>query len=82
MVKVKKKDGRIEEFMEAKIIKGCEKAGASVKEAAKVAEGVALKVTRFTIVTTDEIAKAVVDSLEKINEKAAESYKNFRKQKK
>jgi len=82
MVKVKKRDGRIEEFMKSKIIKGCQKAGATVIEAAKVAEEVAVKVTRFTIVTTDEIAKSVVDSLEKINKKAADSYKNFRKQKK
>ena len=81
MVKVRKRDGRIEEFMKSKIINGCEKAGATAKEAAKVAEEVAVEVTRFTIVTTDEIAKFVADSLEKINKKAADAYKNFREEK-
>lgn len=82
MVRVKKRDGRIEEFMKSKIINGCKKAGATAKEGVKVAEEVALKVTKFTIVTTDEIAKFVVDSLEKVNKKAADAYKNFRKGKK
>jgi len=82
MVKVKKRDGRVEEFMKEKIVNGIIKAGANAIEAAKVAEDVAVKVTRFTIVTTDEVAKFVVDSLEKINKGAAEAYKNFRRQKK
>ena len=78
MVKVKKKDGRIEDFIKSKIVNGCKKAGANAKEAVRVAEEVAVKVTRFTIVTTDEIARLVVDSLGKINKKAATAYKNFR----
>jgi len=81
MVKVKKRDGRIEEFVKSKVVNGCQKAGATAKEAVKVGEDVTVKVTRFTIVTTDEIARFVVDSLAKVNKKAADVYKNFREQK-
>ena len=79
MVKVKKRDGTTEDFMKSKIINGCKKAGANAKQAARVAGEVAVKATRFTIVTTDEIAKSVVISLEKVNKKAADAYRNFRK---
>jgi hypothetical protein len=62
-------------------VKNGEKAGATAKEAAKVADEVAVKVTRFTIVTTDDIAKFVADSLERTNKRAADAYKNFSRQK-
>jgi hypothetical protein len=44
MVKVKKRDGRIEEYIESKLVAGVKKAGATAEEAAHVAKEVAEKV--------------------------------------
>lgn len=79
MVKVKKRDGSLEEFMELKILTACKKAGATAKEAADVAKNVSMKVVKKTVVTSEEIAKMVVDSLKKANKTAADAFVKFRK---
>ena len=43
MVKIKKRDGKFEDFMESKIVGGAKKAGATAEEAAHVAKEVAEK---------------------------------------
>ena len=78
MVKIRKRDGRIEEFLESKIIAGVKKAGATVKEAAHVAKEVAGKVTHRTEVAAEELSNMVVASLRKVNQKASEEFRKFR----
>jgi len=79
MVKVKKKDGSLEEFMEKKVVASVKKAGGTVKEAVDVAREVSGKVVKKTVITTEEIAKIVVDSLKKVNKKVADAFVKFRK---
>jgi len=81
MVKVKKKDGSIEEFMKEKIIEGCKRAGTTAEQAMEVAEEVTKKVTKMATVTTDKIADLVLNSLDRINKMAADAYRKFRKMK-
>ena len=79
MVKVKKKDGSLEEFMENKVVAGVKKAGGTAKEAVDVAREVSGKLVKKTVVTTEEIAKMVVDSLKRVNKKVADAFVKFRK---
>jgi len=79
MVKVKKKDGSLEEFMEKKVVAGVKKAGATAKEALDVAREVSEKAVKKTLVTTEEIGKMAADSLKKVNKKAAEAFVKFKK---
>ncbi|MDQ1281040.1 MAG: hypothetical protein QG670_2304 [Thermoproteota archaeon] len=78
MVKVKKRDGRMEEFIESKIITGVKKAGATAEEATKVGKEVAEKVAQRGQVTATELSRLVVTSLRKVNSKAAEAFVKFR----
>ena len=82
MAKVKKRDGSIEEFMESKIVAAIRKAGGTAKEAANVAKEVSKKAVNKTVITTEEIAKMVVDSLKKVNKTVANAFVDFRKKKK
>ena len=79
MVKVKKKNGSLEEFMESKIVTACQRAGATAKEAADTAKNISVKVVKKTVVTSEEIARMVVDSLKKANKTAADAFVKFRK---
>jgi len=74
MVRVKKKDGNLEEFMENKIVVGVKKAGGTAKEAVDVARDVSGKIVKKTVVTTEEIAKMVADSLKRVNKKVADTF--------
>ena len=78
MVEVKKREGRIEEYIEQKISQGLKKAGASAEEAEKVVKDVAGKVARRTQLTASELSSMVVTSLRKVNNKAAEEFVKFR----
>jgi len=78
MVKIRKRDGRIEEFFESKIVAGVKKAGATAKEAAQVAKEVAGKVAHRTEVAAEELSTMVVASLRTVNRKASEAFVNFR----
>lgn len=81
MVKIKKKDGRFEEFVESKIVTGVKKAGATAEEAAHVAKEVAEKVARKTEVTAEELSNMVVTSLKKLNKAAADKFVKHRDEK-
>jgi transcriptional regulator NrdR family protein len=78
MVQVKKRNGRIEEFVESKIATGVRKAGATAEEAAEVAKDVSAKVAHRVEVTAAEMSTMVVTSLRKVNRKASAEFVKFR----
>ena len=81
MVKVKKRDGGFEEFIESKIVAGVKKAGATAEEAAQVAKEVSLKVANKAEVTAEELSNMVVTSLRKANKAVADEFVRFRDKK-
>jgi len=78
MIKFKKRNGKIEEFIESKIITGVKKAGASDEEAELVAKEVSLKVAHKADINAEELSNIVVTSLRKANKAAAEKFVKFR----
>ena len=78
MVRVKKRDGIIEEYMESKIVTSVKRAGASDKEAARVAKAVSRMVAHKRVVTSDALSDMVAASLLKVNKSAAGNYIKFR----
>ena len=81
MVKKKKRDGTIEEYIESKIVAGVKKAGATAEEATHVAKEVAGKVAHKGEVTAEELSTTIVTSLKKDNKKASEEFVKFRDKK-
>ena len=78
MVKIRKRDGRIEEYIGSKIVAGVKKTGATAEEAEHVAKEVAEKMAHRTEVTASELSRMVVASLRKVNKKAADEFVKFR----
>ena len=78
MVKVKKRDGRIQEYVESKIVNGVRKAGATAEEAAHVAKEVSENVANRAEIAAEELSRMVVTSLRKVNKKAADEFVKFR----
>ncbi len=60
-MRVRKRDGRLEEFSRGKIIRTCLRAGASRKIAEKVAEEVESQI--YDCISTDEVLELVIESL-------------------
>ena len=81
LVKIKKRDGRFEEFVESKIVAGVKKAGATAEEAAHVVKEVSEKVTHKAEVTAEELSNMVVTSLRKVNKAAADKFVKHRDEK-
>jgi transcriptional regulator NrdR family protein len=81
MVKVKKRDGGFEQFIESKIVAGVKKAGATAEEAAQVTKEVSLKVANKAEVTAEELSNMVVTSLRKVNKAVADEFEKFRDKK-
>jgi transcriptional regulator NrdR family protein len=81
LVKIKKRDGKFEEFVESKIVAVVKKAGATAEEAARVAKEVAQKVAHKTEVTAEELSNMVVTSLKKVNKAAADKFVKHRDEK-
>lgn len=81
MVKVRKRDGRMEEFDESKIASGVREAGATAEEAAFIAEEVSKKVAYVSEVASEELSDMVVASLSKINKAEAEKFVQARDEK-
>ena len=81
VVKVRKRDGRLEEFDESKIASGVRKAGATVEESEYIAQEVSAKVAYVTDVASDELSDMVVASLSKINKAEAEKFVQARDEK-
>jgi transcriptional regulator NrdR family protein len=78
LVRVKKRSGKYEEYMESKIITAVRKAGASAKEAQHVADQVSKKVAPKTEVTANDLSNMVATSLRKVNKAAAGNFTKFR----
>ena len=78
MVRIKKRSGRFEEFLESKIVTSVRKAGASAKEADHVAKQVSKMVAPKREVTADELSNMVAISLRKVNKAAAGNFTKFR----
>jgi transcriptional regulator NrdR family protein len=78
VVRLKKRDGRIEEVIESKIVNGVKKAGATAGEAEEVAKEVVTKLAHRTEVTAEELSGMVVTALRRVNRKAAEDFVKFR----
>jgi transcriptional regulator NrdR family protein len=81
MVKIKKRDGRIENFIQSKMESSIEKAGATVEQAKEVTKTVAAKIAEMVEVSTALLSDYVVAALRKINKKAAEAYVAYEKKK-
>ncbi|KUJ94185.1 MAG: Restriction endonuclease, partial [Archaeoglobus fulgidus] len=72
MLRVRKRDGRLEEFSRAKIVRTCLRAGASKKIAEKVAEEVEKRI--YDGITTDEVLELVIELLFELKYEKAERY--------
>ncbi len=81
MIKVKKRDGRMQDFVESKIVAGIKKAGATAEQAAHVAKEVSAKVAHKTEVNAVELSNMVVASLRKVNAAAADTFVKYRDKK-
>lgn len=81
MVRVKKRDGRLQRFLESKIIRSVRRAGATARQATYVAVDVSLKIGRKAIIPAAKLSNMVVASLRKVNKKAAQAFVRFRKKK-
>jgi len=75
-MKVKKKDGKLEDFNKNKIIKGCKKSGASAKLANEIATVVRNKA--YDGILTSEIRTIVLRELEKKDKKSAMEFRSFK----
>jgi len=75
---VKKRDGRIQDYIESKIIAGVKKTGATAKEAEEVAKEATKKLANRAEVTAEELSEIVVTALTKVNKKASEAFVKFR----
>ncbi|WXG47121.1 MAG: ATP cone domain-containing protein [Candidatus Atabeyarchaeum deiterrae] len=81
MVRVKKRDGRIEDFIQSKIVAAVRKAGVTAEQAAQVAKEIAKKVVNRVEVTSATLSDFVVAALRKINKKAADAFVEYRDRK-
>jgi transcriptional regulator NrdR family protein len=78
LVKVKKRNGKIEEYLESKIVTSVERAGANDKEAAHVVKEISKKLAHKRVVTSDDLSNMVAASLSKVNKAAAGNYIKYR----
>jgi transcriptional regulator NrdR family protein len=78
LTKIRKRDGRTEEFDAQFVSAGVAKAGATVREAVQVAKEVSLKVSKKSEISSDELSETVSESLRKINKTAAEEFVGYR----
>jgi transcriptional regulator NrdR family protein len=81
LVKVKKRNGKVEEFVESKIAAGVKGAGATAEEAERVAKAVSWDLGHETEITAEELSNMVVGSLKKINKAAADEFVKYRDRK-
>jgi transcriptional regulator NrdR family protein len=80
-LQVKKKDGRIEDFMDSKLIAGVQKAGATSEQAALVAKEVKDRLVGRELVTTEELSAMVVPALARVNPAASAAFVKYRAEK-
>ncbi|MFN3383671.1 MAG: ATP cone domain-containing protein [Archaeoglobaceae archaeon] len=71
-MRVRKRDGRIEDFSKEKIMRTAVRAGLSADRAKKVAEEVEKRI--YDGITTDEVLDIVISEIEKISKKVSTKY--------
>jgi transcriptional regulator NrdR family protein len=76
-MKVKKRDGKLEEFDKNKIIRVCKRAGASEKEANDAVESINNEI--YDGISTEEIRLLVLRELHRRNERAAFAFRDYKK---
>jgi len=76
-MKVRKKNGKLEDFNKNKIVKSCKKAGASAKIASDIANVVSNQI--YDGVSTSEIRVIVLRELDRKDKKAATAFRGFKK---
>jgi len=76
-MKVKKKDGKLEEFDKNKIIRVCKRAGSSEKEAEDIVESISGEI--YDGISTEEIRLLVLEELQRKNERAAHAFRDYKK---
>jgi len=81
MTRVRRRDGSVVEFDPSNVSAGVAKAGASVKEAVKVAKAISLKVSRRDEISAEELSEVVATELRKVNRLAAEEFVRYGKDK-
>ncbi len=71
-MRVRKRDGRVEEFSKEKIIRTAVRAGLSADKAKEVAEEVEKKI--YDGITTDDVLNIVISEIEKFSKKVSTKY--------
>jgi len=79
MYKVKKKDGRLEDFDRGKVLKGALSAGASPQEAEQAASTIETWLPTVAAVGSNEISAKVVEVLKSVNPTAATNFESYQK---
>jgi len=82
MIKVKKKEGQIEDFDRSKISNGITKAGATPDQAEKITgqvEGWAQKTAVDEVIDASQIKTKVLQLLQSVNPEAAKSFSSYQK---
>ncbi len=77
-MKVEKRDGKLEEFDGAKMKRGLVRSGATDGEAEQVVQDVLSQLGGAPVVDARRLSVMVVDSLRKVNAKAADDFVEFR----
>lgn len=81
MVKIWKRNGKMQSFSKAKVLKSCKKSGASMQQAKHVAERVAMKVKSKRVVKAQDLSKAIISEMRRVNKRAAVSFVKYKKAK-
>lgn len=78
-MKVRRRNGRREEFVKEKIVVAVFKAGGSVRRARRVAQQVQRALSGNSTVTTERIRTEVLDRLRRADPKAYRGWMSYRK---
>ncbi|MBI2173387.1 MAG: hypothetical protein HYT73_04260 [Candidatus Aenigmarchaeota archaeon] len=81
MTKIWKRNGKMQAFSKAKVLKSCKKSGASMQQARYVADKVAVKVKSKRVMKAQELSKMVMSTLRSTNKRAAAGFLKYKKAK-
>lgn len=81
MTKIWKRNGKMQAFSRAKVLKSCRKSGASMQQAKHVSERVAGKVKSRRVVRAQNLSKIIISELRRVNKRAANSFVKYKRAK-
>ncbi len=81
MTKIWKRNGKMQAFSKAKVLKSCRRCGASMQQAKYVADEVAGKVKSKRVVKAQDMSKIILSALRNTNKRAAASFLKYKKAK-